>query len=78
MLSMQEMGGYENWNKHFTFLCSLVWPLIVTRHFNQPCGKLPSMISGGHVLASKESYWLVLELWLISSLNLQFNAEVLS
>ncbi|CAE7583924.1 plsB [Symbiodinium pilosum] len=49
----QEMGGYENWNKHFTFLCSLVWPLI-------------------------ESYWLVLELWLISSLNLQFNAEVLS
>ena len=27
---LQEMGGYENWNKHFTFLCSLVWPLIET------------------------------------------------
>jgi len=24
----QEMGGYDHWNKHFTFLCSLVWPLI--------------------------------------------------
>jgi len=24
----QEMGGYGNWNKHFTFLCALVWPLI--------------------------------------------------
>ena len=22
------MGGYDHWNKHFTFLCSLVWPLI--------------------------------------------------
>ncbi|CAJ1400187.1 unnamed protein product [Effrenium voratum] len=24
----QELGGYDHWNKHFTFLCSLVWPLI--------------------------------------------------
>ena len=27
---LQEMGGYDHWNKHFTFLCSLVWPLIAS------------------------------------------------
>ncbi|CAE7575236.1 plsB, partial [Symbiodinium natans] len=26
--SAQEQGGYDHWNKHFTFLCSMVWPLI--------------------------------------------------
>lgn len=24
----QELGGYDHWNKHFTFLCSMIWPLI--------------------------------------------------
>mmetsp|Transcript_42417 Transcript_42417/g.88626 ORF Transcript_42417/g.88626 Transcript_42417/m.88626 type:complete len:749 (+) Transcript_42417:41-2287(+) len=26
--SAQELGGYDHWNKHFTFLCSMIWPLI--------------------------------------------------
>ena len=36
VLQMQELGGYDHWNKHFTFLCSMIWPLIVTWQFDGP------------------------------------------
>lgn len=35
--ALQEMGGYDHWNKHFTFLCSLVWPLIESGLHLQSC-----------------------------------------
>ena len=60
-LHAQEQGGYDHWNKHFTFLCSMVWPLIATWRFWSFAVWTPLKSAVGiFSLASEESYWLVL------------------
>ena len=65
------MGGYDHWNKHFTFLCSLVWPLIepwqslarahpfVYVYIHSWQTKVRLIVFTKH-WQTKESYWLVL------------------